>query len=160
MELALSKIKIEKAKAEDWQEILQLMEETGRTVFFTGKESYEKFYVVQEPDTGKIICSFVIELENEIAILKFLGVRKNLQRSGAGKYIVNKTPELLKKLGIKKLYASTWEAPAFWNKTVFTEIRIKDIKDKFFLNYLSELEKGFPYEYNNLLKNYLVKISD
>ncbi len=160
MESILSKIKIEKAKAEDWQEILQLMKETDRTVFFTGKESYEKFYVVREPDPEKIICSFAIEFKNEIAILKFLGVKKILQRSGAGKHIVNKTPELLKKLGIKKLYASTWEAPGFWNKTVFKEIEIKDIKDKFFLDYLGELEKGFPYEYNNLLKNYLLQISD
>lgn len=136
------------------------MEETGRTVFFTGKESYENFYVVRESDKEKIICSFVIEFKNEIAILKFLGVRKNLQGSGVGKYVVNKAPELLKNRGIKKLYASTWEAPMFWNKTVFKEIQIKDIKDKFFLDYLSELERGFPYEYNNLLKNYLVKIND
>lgn len=160
MNPTLSEIKIEKAKSEDCTEILELMEETGRTIFFTGKESYEKFYVVRTPDTKKIICSFVIEFENEIAILKFLGVRKDLQGSGVGKYIVNKAPGLLKKLGIKRLYASTWEAPKFWEKTVFKEIQIKDIKDKFFLDYLSELERGFPCEYNNLLKNYLVKISN
>lgn len=158
MKQILSKIKIEKAKSEDWNEILEVMEETGRTVFFTGEESHEQFYAVRE-ENRKIISAFAIESEDDVAILKFVGVRKTLQKKGIGKYIANKTPEVVKEFGVKRFYASTWEAPEFWNKTVFKRVEIKDIKDKFFLKYLSELEKRFPYEYNNLLKNYLVIIN-
>ena len=114
----------------------------------------EKFYLVRDPDTNKILCSFAIESEDEIAVLKFFGVRKSLQKNGVGKYVANKTCELMKKNGIKRFYASTWEAPEFWRKTLFKEIKISEIKDKYFLNYLKQLEKSFPYEYSNLLVNF------
>lgn len=158
MSLILTKLKIEKAKESDWKEILVLMEETGRKSFFTGIESYKKFYLVRDTETKEVICSFAIDTENTTAILKFLGVRKDLQKKGVAKYVISKVPDILKEQGIKWLYASTWDAPGFWAKTVFKEIKINDVKDPFFLKYLSELEKGFPYEYSNLLKNYFVKI--
>ncbi|OGI18741.1 MAG: hypothetical protein A3B68_03620 [Candidatus Melainabacteria bacterium RIFCSPHIGHO2_02_FULL_34_12] len=154
MQTVLEKLKIKKASSHDWSEILDLMKETGRTVFFAGSESYEKFYLVRDPDTNKILCSFAIESEDEIAVLKFFGVRKSLQKNGVGKYVANKTCELMKKNGIKRFYASTWEAPEFWRKTLFKEIKISEIKDKYFLNYLKQLEKSFPYEYSNLLVNF------
>ena len=159
MELILSKLKIKKATPENWNEILELMKETGRTVFFTGDENYKKFYTVRD-ENQKIISAFEIESKINVAILKFFGVRKNLQGKGIGKYIANKTPELVKESGVKKLYACTWEAPEFWSKTSFKEIKIRDVKDKFFLDYLSKLEKGFPYEFNNLLKILLVQIDN
>ena len=82
-----------------------------------------------------------------------------MQGKGVGKYIVNKTPEFLKELGIKRLYASTWESFEFWERTVFKEIKKSDVKDKFFLKYLSDLEKDYPERYKNI-KSYLVKTSD
>jgi N-acetylglutamate synthase-like GNAT family acetyltransferase len=158
MESTLPKLKIKKANPKDWGEILEIMEETGRTVFFNGTEDYKKFYVVRNSDNEKMLSAFVIESESDIAILKFFGVRKNIQGKGIGKFIANKIPEIVKEFEIKKLYASTWEALEFWRKTIFKEIKISEIKDRFFLVYLGELEKRFPYEYNNLLKNYFVEI--
>ena len=157
METTLSKLKITKATPEDWSEILEIMEETGRTFYFDGTENYKKFYTVRD-ENKKMISAFEIESENDVAVLKFFGVSKNLQGKGIGKYIANRIPEMLKELGIKRLYASTWESFEFWKRTVFKEIKISDSKDKFFLNYLNDLEKDYPDRYKNI-KNYLVNIA-
>ena len=157
MELTLSKLKIQKAKSKDWNEILEIMEETGRTFYFNGTENYKKFYLVRDQNQ-KIISAFEIESEGEVTVLKYLGVRKNLQGKGIGKYIVNKVPELLRKEEIKRLYASTWESYKFWERTVLKEIKTSEVKDKFFLDYLSDLKKGYPDRYKNI-KNYIVEIS-
>ena len=154
----LEKLTIHPASQDDWKEILKLMEETGRTFYFSGKESYEKFYVVKDPDTQNILCAFELEIKAPVAVLKYLGVKKSLQGKGIGKYVVNKVPELLKNKAVRRLYASTWESHSFWEKTDYKEIRIKDVKDEFFKAYLSELEKGYPEKFHNLLKNYLVEI--
>ena len=156
--LILDNLKIEKASINDWDEILSLMEETGRTKFFSGKECFESFYLVRDPDSGKIICSFDINTNGYVSILKFLGVKKDFQGNGIGKYIVNKVPQFLKEKGIKMLFASTWEAPKFWKSTIYSEIKTEDVKDPFFREYLNELKTKFPYEYENMLRNFYVNL--
>ena len=146
--LTISQLKIEKAKEEDWKSILQLLEETDLTFWFTGNENHNNFYVVKEPQINKIICCFSIEYENDIGVLKSFAIPKELQGRGIGKYIANKTPELCKALGVKKLYAASMEAPSFWVKTVFKEIKYDQINDEYFLKYLNNYCHRVPDYFN------------
>lgn len=139
-QLTLAELKIKKATQNDWQETLKLLEDVGLTFWFTGGENYKTFYIVSDPETKKIICCFSIVCENDIGILKSFAIKKDLQGRGIGKYIANKTPEVAKSQGIKKLYAASKEAPQFWQKTVFKELTINEVKDNFFLDYLNGLK--------------------
>ena len=137
-ELVTTQLKIEPASEKDWLEILQLMEENDLTFWFTGNESSKNFYIAKDSENKKIICCFAIEFENTIGVLKSFAVSKNLQGKGIGKYIVNNNLEgLCQELGIKKLYAASIEAPEFWAKTIFQEIKRSDIKDDYFFKYLN-----------------------
>ena len=79
-----------------------------------------------------------IEFENTIGILKSFAISTNLQGKGIGKYIVNNNlKKFCKQLGIKKLYAASIEAPQFWAKTIFKEIKRNEIKDDYFFGYLN-----------------------
>ena len=141
MELALHKLEIKKAAKDDWNSILKLLEEADLTTWFTGSESYKNFYIVKDPNDKTMICCFAIELENEIGILKSFAIKKEFRGKGTGKYIVDKyILELAKSLKIKKLFAASMEAPIFWRKTVFNEIKIQDVDNKFFLNYLNNFK--------------------
>ena len=147
-QLILNNLKIEKAKEEDWGNILKLLDETSLTFWFTGNESFNNFYIVKEPQNNNLICTFAIECENEIGVLKSFAIPKGLQGKGIGKYLANKTPLVAKELGIKKLYAVSQEAPEFWQKTKFREIKLEDAKDNYFINYLSLFCHRIPDYYN------------
>ena len=130
-------LKIEPAIEKDWLEILQLLEENDLTFWFTGNVSSENFYIAKDPKNKKIICCFSIEFEDTIGILKSFAISKGLQGKGIGKHIVNNNLERLsQRLGIKKLYAASIEAPEFWAKTIFKEIKRSEIKDDYFFKYL------------------------
>ena len=137
IELTLDQLKIGKASQNDWGPILKLLEETDLTSWFTGNESYKNFYTVKEPELKKIICCFAIEHENNVGILKSFAIAKKIQGKGYGKLIANKSPEIAKELSIKKLYAASKEAPNFWIKTIFKEIKYGEIEDSYFLKYLN-----------------------
>lgn len=148
-------IKIEKAGQKDWEHILQLLSETGLKNYFSGSESYNTFFVVR--DNNKLICCFSLDIENKIAILKSFAIKQDLQGKGVGKLITNQIPQLAKKTGIKRIYASSWESPGFWRKTPFKEINSKDSKDQYFLNYVLFLEKAFP-QYSLDRKHFLLQV--
>ena len=137
-ELVTTQLKVEPAGEKDWLEILQLLEENDLIFWFTGNESSKNFYIAKDPKNKKIICCFAIEFENTIGILKSFAISKELQGKGIGKYIVNSNLErLCRQLGIKKLYAASIEAPQFWAKTIFQEIKRSEIKDDYFFKYLN-----------------------
>lgn len=135
------------AKDTDWNEILNLLEETDLTIWFTGKESSKDFFIVRDPDTRRLICCFSIIKEDDLGILKSFAVRKELQGKGIGKYITLKMFEVNKKFGIKKLFAAS-EDPVykFWLKNNFKEIKYSEIEERFFYNYVD------PFK--NKIKNY------
>ncbi len=115
-------LKIEKACQSDWESVLQILKETGLKTYFSGNEHYNTFYIVKELETKQIICCFSIDYEDTVGILKSFAIEKNLHGKGLGKKVVNKIPEIAKRIGLKKLYATSWEAPDFWRKTDLKEI--------------------------------------
>ena len=140
-QLTLEQLKIEKATHKDWKSILDLMEKTDLAFWFTGNESYNNFFVVKDNQKKEIICTFSIEHENKIGVLKSFATKIELQGKGIGKHIVNsEIRELAKNLGIEKLYAASIEAPKFWQKTILKEIKFQDIKDQYFLDYLDNFK--------------------
>ena len=141
--IEIKDLKIEKALEKDWTLILALLEEVGLTFWFTGSENYKDYYIVRNPERTKINCCFAITKDNDTGILKSVAVSKDLQSKGIGKYLVSKVPEYCKKLGIKKIYAAT-DIPEFWRKTFLTQINYNEIKDPFFLNYLSPYINKIP----------------
>lgn len=146
--ITLQGLKIEKATPKDWESILDLMNKTDLAFWFTGNENYENFFVVKDNLKDEIICTFAIEHENKIGVLKSFATKTELQGKGIGKYIVNnKIMDLVKSIGIDRLYAASIEAPGFWQKTIFKEIKLKDIKDKYFLNYLNNFKDLVPNYY-------------
>ena len=162
MHQTLSNIKFEKANQKDWDSILKLLEETNLTFWFTGNENYSQFYIVKvrDPNNKNMICCFAIEYENKTGILKSFAVSKDLQGTGIGKFIVNnKIKDISKGLGIFQLYAASQEAPGFWQKTIFKEIKFSEIKDSFFLEYLKKscfkIKSGNYYEMTRYFLLYL-----
>ena len=141
-ELLLDDLKIKKANKEDWNEILNLLKEVNLIDRILGNGHYKSFYVVK--DTKQIICCFAIFHEINIGILKSFGIKKEYQGQGIGKKIINKLPELMKNLGLNKLYAASWEAPGFWGKAGFKEINFTESHDNYFLQYADYLEKNYP----------------
>lgn len=146
--ITLQDLKIEKATPKDWESILDLMNKTDLAFWFTGNENHDNFFVVKDNMKYEIICAFAIEHENKSGILKSFATKTELQGKGIGKYIVNnKITDLIKSLGISRLYAASIEAPGFWQKTIFKEIRLEDIRDKCFLEYLNKFKDLVPSYY-------------
>lgn len=141
-ELLTANLKIEKTEKEDWNEVLALLEETNLIDRISGNGGYENFYSVKVQD--KIICCFAVFYKDTIGILKSFGIKKEYQGKGIGKKIADKLPELIKSIGLNKLYAASWEAPEFWKKAGFKEINFNESKDYYFLNYADYLEKNYP----------------
>lgn len=150
-------LKIEKASSNDWTIILELLNETGLADWLTGNENYKNFYVVKETSKNNIIGCFAIDYENKTGILKSFAIRKELQGTGLGKHIANKVTDIARRLGLKKVYASSWEAPGFWKKTNFEEVNPKESKDTFFLTYVNYLEKNFP-QFSKNRKHFVLNI--
>ncbi len=149
IELLQDNFKIEKAKKEDWNEILILLEETNLIDRILGNGNHKNFYIVKAIDTKKIICCFAIFHKDNIGILKSFGIKKELQGQGIGKKIANKLPELIKSVGLNKLYAASWEAPDFWEKAGFEELDFNASNDCYFLEYADYLEKNYPQFLDN-----------
>ena len=134
---------LNKAKQEDWKEILNLLEEANLIDRVSGNGTFDSFFTVKDTD-NKIISCFAINQNNDIGILKSFAVRKNLRGFGIGKSIVEKISTLAKDIGLKKLYAASWEAPGFWIKTSFKEINPFESEDEFFIKYRDYLEENYP----------------
>ncbi len=138
----LEQLKIEKAIKRDWNQILALLEETNLIDRISGNGTSENFYTVQIQD--QIICCFAILYEGKVGILKSFGIKREYQGKGIGRKVANKLPELIRTLGLNKLYAASWEAPEFWKKAGFKEIKFNESTDSYFLQYSDYLEKNYP----------------
>ncbi len=148
-------LKIEKACGEDWQDILELLESAGLRAYFSGVETHHNFYVVYEG--SDILCTFAIDSKGEIGILKSFAVSKKAQGKGIGKKVANCMFDIAEEFKIKKLYATSWEAPEFWRKTIFNEISEEEGKDSFYKEYLNDIKTRFP-EYTETMKHFLLEI--
>lgn len=150
MELTLSQLKIDKAKQEEWDSILEILNETNLFIYFSGNESYKTFYVVKEPTTFLIIACFSIDYDKEVGILKSFAIRNQYQGKGIGKAIIKQMLKLAQRLKLRRIYFHSIEKPlGFWKKTVFKNINEKEINDKYFLNYIHHLETTYPNDYDN-----------
>ena len=141
-----------KCAKEEWNDVLDILKETEQDICFTGEEKYEDYYAVKLSNVHEIIGCFTIAQENEIGILKHLGIKTRLQRQGIGKYLSeNVVPKIAKERRIKKLYLlgnnrGPYTAYQFWNKTFYKHIKASEIKDKFFLDYYNHTIKIMPKE--------------
>lgn len=154
--LTIENISIEKANDSDWDLILKLLEETRLTFWFSGNESYKNFYIVRDKSAGSFACCFAIDTEEKTGILKSFAIRKDLQGKGFGKNIVSRLSDIMKKTGLNKLYACSYEAPDFWRKTIFSEININSVKDNFYLNYVNNL-KTYHSQYYPEIVHFLLE---
>ena len=152
-EVLQDNLKIERANKENLDEIMGLLKEANLLDYTPNNENYKSFYLIKSDKN--IICCFALDTESDIALLKSFGIKKELRGKGIGKSIVNKLPKLGKKLGLKKIYAVSWEAPEFWEKVGFDEINPTDSKDNYFLSYVDYLEKKFP-QYTNSRKHFVL----
>ncbi len=152
-------IRIEKATKDEWESILGLLDETGSKEYLSGKETYKTFYTTRLNNDTSFVNCFSIEVENNIGILKSFAIKKELQGKGLGKIITTKLTEITRQLALKKLYASSWEAPGFWIKTNLKEIKEESIVDSFFLHYVQSLQKDFPILYRSV-KHFVLIIND
>jgi len=151
-------LKIEKAKEENWEEILELLQETGLKAYMTGKENHKSFYIAEEFKTRKLVGCFAIDSKDTSGILKSFAIKKDFQRKGVGKAITSKILALAREIGLKQLYASSWESPGFWAKTKFKEINENETNDKYFLEYVNYLEENFS-QYTPQRKHFLLFIN-
>ena len=113
--------------------------------------------MVKNNADNHLICCFAIDSENKVGILKSFAIKKELQGKGIGKIIVSKIPGLAKDLKLEKLYAASWEAPDFWEKTIFKKLGLSESKDDYFLNYASYLVKNFS-QYSKQTRHFILEI--
>ena len=158
-EPSFNRLKSHKAAKSDWKEILKLLDETKLSYWFSGNENHKNFYVVKNQSSKKIIGCFAIYSKGKIGILKSFAVRKNTQNKGLGKYIIdNILPIAGKQLGLKKIYGSSYKSAGFWgSRSHIKEVDPLKIKDKYFLEYISYLNKNYPH-YTKKNKHFLLRI--
>ena len=138
----LLELKIEKANKEDWNETIALLKDANLFDYMPKNENHENFYVIKIDKN--IICCFALDVKVDIAILKSYAVKEELRGKGIGKNIANQLPGLGKNLGLKKIYAASWEAGSFWRKAGFKEINLNESTNSCFLEYAHCLEKDYP----------------
>ena len=147
--LSIKDLKVEVCLEEDWKEILDICKETEMHIWLTGKEEYQKFYVVKDPVNKELILCFTFSQEGDVGILKNFICKKKYQGKGLGLYVANNLiSRVAKDKGIKKLYLHGNDRPPytsnhFWKKTVFTHINSSAIKDEFYKQYFDNLVKNY-----------------
>lgn len=150
-------VNIQKAKKNDWQGILTLLEEAGLREYLPDEEFNPNFFVLYD-DVDNLICTFTIDFQDGIGVLKSFAVSKIVQGKGFGRKVANEMDKIAKSIGLKKLYASSWEAPEFWKKTIFKEISENDNSDLYFKNYKDSINERFP-EYTENTKHFLLALT-
>lgn len=147
--LTLELLNVDVCNQDDWTEVISLLEETKLNIWLTGKEKYQEFYTVKDPDTKKVICCFTFTQKGPTGILKNFAVSKSCQGKGIGTYIANNlVPKVAKERGISNLYLMGNDRPPFtsihfWRKTNFKHIKTNDIKDNYFKEYVDYLIKNY-----------------
>ncbi|OGW26404.1 MAG: GNAT family N-acetyltransferase [Nitrospirae bacterium GWC2_42_7] len=127
-------LKIRKAKIADLKEVHKLVNEfarKGEMIPRSLNELYEKirdFLVVE--DKGKIsgVCALHI-LWEDLAEIRSLAVRKEYQGKGIGQKLVKECMKEAKALGIKRVFALTYNTD-FFSRLGFKEIDKSDLPQK------------------------------
>ncbi len=156
-ESQVNQYKIQKATEHDWHEILTLLKDTKLAFWLTGKETYHDFYIARDSIKKNIACCFAIYFKGEVGIVKSFAIRTDLQGKGLGKKIANDISNIGEKIGLKEIYACSWEAPRFWTKTNFKEINVELVTNQYYLNYSNYLRDKFPDHYKDI-KHFLLEI--
>ena len=149
MEKILSTLKIQKATEADWKVILEILNESKMTFWFTGGEDYKIFYTITNTNLKEIIGCFAFDINENTGILRSFIIRNSFRGNGIGKYIANFIiPKLAKDLNLKHLFLlSDMQEPyvscPFWEKTIFQKIAIASVQNKFFRDYLDLDEVKF-----------------
>lgn len=117
---------IRKAKITDIKQIHKFVNEFAKKEEMLPRalnELYEgirDFFVYEEDGIIKGVCALRI-LWEDLAEIRSLAVREEYQRLGIGKSLVKRCLKDAKDLGIKKVFALTYQ-PEFFKKIGFTEI--------------------------------------
>lgn len=146
--ITLRNLEFQRANQNDWAEILNLLDETKLSYWFTGSENSNNFFHVKE--SGKLISCFAIYQKDDIGILKSFGVSKNHQGKGLGKHIAhNIIPSVCKDLKIKKLFlladnAEPFFSLSFWERTDYTRIEKEKVTEPYIQEYFEDIRINFP----------------
>jgi amino-acid N-acetyltransferase len=127
-------LRIRKAKIADIRDIQKLVNEFARKEEMIPRsinELYENIrdFVVSE-EKGKIfgVCALHV-LWEDLAEIRSLAVNKESQRKGIGKKMVTQCLDEAKALGVKRVFALTYQ-PLFFKKMGFTDIDKSDLPQK------------------------------
>ncbi len=118
-------MKIRKAKISDLKYAQKLINEFARKEQMIPRSLNELYETVRDfivcDDSGKIcgVCALHIMWE-DLAEIRSLAVEKNRQKMGIGKNLVKQCLKEAKSLGIKKVFALTYQ-PEFFKKLGFIE---------------------------------------
>ncbi len=118
--------KIKKAKTSHIKQIHKLINEFAKKETMLARslnELYEgvrDFVIYEEDEIINGVCAVRI-LWEDLAEIRSLAVREEYQRSGLGRLLVEKCLKEAKDLGIKKVFALTYQ-PGFFMKLGFKEI--------------------------------------
>jgi amino-acid N-acetyltransferase len=83
-------------------------------------ESIRDFFIYEEKGEIAGVCALRI-LWEDLAEIRSLAVRKEFQRSGIGRLLVKRCLKEAKDLGIKRVFALTYQ-PEFFKKNGFSDI--------------------------------------
>ncbi len=83
-------------------------------------EGIRDFVIYEEDGTIKGVCAIRI-LWEDLAEIRSLAVKEEFQKSGIGRVLVQKCLKDAKNLGIKKVFALTYQ-PGFFKKLGFKDI--------------------------------------
>lgn len=114
---------IRKAKVKDAKQIFQILQEFALKGLLLPRslnsiyENIRDFYVYEEDGKIKAVVSLHIYWE-DLAEIKSLAVKEDVQKKGIGKKLVEKCIEDAKDLGIKRVFALTY-VPQFFEKLGF-----------------------------------------
>ena len=127
-------MRIRKARIADTKEIQKLVNEFARREEMIPRsinELYENIrdFVVSE-EKGKIygVCALHV-LWEDLAEIRSLAVKKESQRMGIGKKMVKRCIDEAKALGIKRVFALTYQ-PLFFRKLGFADIDKANLPQK------------------------------
>ena len=127
-------MRIRKARIADTKEIQKLVNEFARREEMIPRsinELYENIrdFVVSE-EKGKIygVCALHI-LWEDLAEIRSLAVKKESQRMGIGKKMVKRCIDEAKALGLKRVFALTYQ-PLFFRKLGFADIDKANLPQK------------------------------
>ena len=127
-------MRIRKARIADTKEIQKLVNEFARREEMIPRsinELYENIrdFVVSE-EKGKIygVCALHI-LWEDLAEIRSLAVKKESQRMGIGKKMVKRCIDEAKAIGIKRVFALTYQ-PLFFRKLGFADIDKANLPQK------------------------------